>query len=103
MPCGDRRGHSLLNLLFAKRAQAFITRHTASERAQQPREIESAHHLGGLSAAIGLAQPIPTGYGGVFEQPAIPRQQDAFLFGRDPHQFRIAGAISVVSVESEHA
>jgi hypothetical protein len=39
----------------------------------------------------------------VFEQPAVPRQQDALLFGGDPHQFRIASAISVLGVESEHA
>jgi hypothetical protein len=39
----------------------------------------------------------------VFEQPAVPRQQDALLLGGDPHQFRIASGISVLGVESEHA
>jgi hypothetical protein len=39
----------------------------------------------------------------VFEQPAVPRQQDALLFGGDPDQFRIASGISVLGVESEHA
>jgi len=83
--------------------QACITRHAAREWAQPPRQIESLYHLGGLPAAVRLAQPVAACHGRVFEQPAIPRQQDALLFGGDPRQFRIARAIPVLRVESEHA
>src|SRR5262249_27855335 len=103
MPCRDRWGHSILNLPFGNRMQALITGHAASERAQPPHEIESGHYLRSLPAAVGLAQPISTRHSGVFEQSAVPRQQDPLLFGGDLYQFRIRGAISVFGVESQHA
>src|SRR5271157_1345748 len=103
VPRRDGWRHSLVDLLLGDGTQAFIARHAAGERAQQPREIEPFHHLGGLPAAVRLAQPVAARHGGVFEQPAVPRQQDALLFGGDPRQFRIARAIPVLGVESEHA
>jgi hypothetical protein len=103
MPSRDQWWDSLVNLHLGNGTQAIVTRHAARERAQRPRQIESSHHLGGLPAAVRLAQPVAACHGGVFEQPAVPRQQDALLFGGDPRQLRIASAIPVRGVESEHA
>ena len=103
MPERDSRWHSPVYLQLGNRMQPFITRHAARERPQRARQIESAYDLSGLPAALRLAQPIASRHGGAFEQPAVPRQQDALLFDRSPNQFRITRAIVVFSVESEHA
>jgi hypothetical protein len=102
-PRHDARRNPAENLRFGSRTKRFVAVHASSERTKTPGQIKTPHYLSHLTAAVRLAQPIPMSHGGMFEQTAVPRKEDALLFGGDPHQFRVDGAIAIRNIEPKHA